>query len=169
MATYVTLEQAKDHIRVDFDDDDTYIEALLDVAETSVLNEIRGQITGAGTVTTNATVNLTGTDTTFTDFKAGDIIKVVGESSTRTISSVTIDTALIVTVAFSTSASGKAYTIEPSPLVSGVLPKPIYQAILLMVGQLYEQREPINVGNIVTKLPFTLEYLLAPYKNWVLK
>lgn len=169
MATYVTLEQAKDHLRVDFDDDDIYITDLVDVAEASVLNEIKGHIAGSGTVTTNGTINLTGdSDATFTSYKAGDFIKVDGETN-RTIAAVTSDTALSVTVAFSTSASGKTYIITPSPLESGVLPKPVYQAMLLMVGQLYENREPIINGTSTAKLPFTLEYLLAPYKNWVVK
>lgn len=101
MGIYVTLEQAKDHLRVDFDDDDTYIGDLIDVAETSVENEIG------------------------------------------------------VTLA--------------STLVSGVLPKPLYQGILLLVGHLYASREPVMVGVGVVKMPFTLEYLLAPYKTWTCK
>jgi 16S rRNA U1498 N3-methylase RsmE len=43
---YVTLEQAKDHLNlIDFDDDDVYIEDLIDVSEAAVLNEIRAQQT----------------------------------------------------------------------------------------------------------------------------
>lgn len=168
MASYVTLTQAKEHLRVDHSDDNAYIQTLLDVAETSVLNEIKGQAAGPGTVTTAGTTALTGLDTTFTDWVAGDIIKVSGETR-RTIAAITSNTALTVTVAFSTSASSLSYWIEESPLESGVLPKPIYQAILLMVGQLYENREPIVTGTITAKIPFSLEYLLAPYKMWVVK
>jgi hypothetical protein len=101
MGAYATLEQAKDHLRVDFDDDDIYIIDLIDVAEASVANEIG-----------------------------------------------------------STLASNE---------VGGVLPKPLYQAILLMVGQLYNSREPIIVGTGVVKVPFTLEYLLSSYKTWTCK
>lgn len=98
---YVTLEQAKDHLRVDFEDDDIYIETLIEVAEQSVANEI--------------------------------------------------GTTLL------------------SNEVSGVLPKPLYQAILLMIGILYEHREPVIAGVGVMKVPFSLEYLLAPYKTWVVE
>lgn len=101
MGAYVTLEQAKDHLRVNFDDDDIYIGDLIDVAETSVANEIG-----------------------------------------------------------STLASNE---------IGGALPKPLYQTILMMVGHLYNSREPVVTGVGVTKVPYTLEYLLAPYKNWVLK
>ena len=98
---YVTLEQAKDHLRVDFEDDDIYIETLIDVAEQSVANEI--------------------------------------------------GTTLL------------------SNEVGGVLPKPLFQAILLMTGHLYEHREPVIAGVGVQKIPFSMEYLLAPYKTWVCK
>jgi hypothetical protein len=95
---YVTLEQAKDHLRVDIADDDFYILELIAVSEAAVENEI--------------------------------------------------GTTLV------------------SNLVGGVLPKPLYQAILLMVGHLYATREPVMVGVSVVKCPFTLEYLLYPYKTW---
>ena len=37
---YVTIDQAKAHLRVDFEDDDNYITDLIDIAEMSVQNEI---------------------------------------------------------------------------------------------------------------------------------
>lgn len=101
MGVYVTLEQAKDHLRVDWDDDDIYIGDLIDVAETSIADEIG-----------------------------------------------------------STLASNES---------GGVLPKPLYQGILLLVGHLYASREPVMVGVGVVKMPYTLEYLLAPYKTWTCK
>jgi hypothetical protein len=101
MGAYVTLEQAKDHLRVDFDDDDLYIEDLIDVAETSVANEIG-----------------------------------------------------------STLASNES---------GGALPKPLYQGILFLIGHLYATREPVMVGVSVVKCPYTMEYLLAPYKTWTVE
>jgi uncharacterized phage protein (predicted DNA packaging) len=95
---YITLEQAKDHLRVDFDDDDQYIEDLISVSEQSVENEI--------------------------------------------------GTTLV------------------ANLQSGVLPKPLFQAVLLMIGHLYNSREPVIIGTGVVKVPFSLEYLLFPYKTW---
>jgi hypothetical protein len=101
MGAYVTLEQAKDHLRVDFTDDDIYIGDLIDVAEAYVANEIG-----------------------------------------------------------STLLSNES---------GGVLPKPLYQAILLLVGHLYNSREPIIVGTGVVKVPYTLESLVAFYKTWTCK
>lgn len=40
------------------------------------------------------------------------------------------------------------------------VPAKLKQAILLMVNHLYEQRSPVNVGNLVTKIPKTVESCL---------
>lgn len=62
-----------------------------------------------GTVATAGTVTLTGTGTFFTDYNVGDTILVSGET-VRTIATITSDTVLTVTVAFSTTASALTFT-----------------------------------------------------------
>lgn len=62
-----------------------------------------------GTVATTGTTTLTGSSTYFTDYNVGDRITVDGES-VRTIDTITSDTSLTVTVAFSNTASGKTFT-----------------------------------------------------------
>jgi hypothetical protein len=161
---YVTLEEAKDHLHIIDDEEDIYIGGLIEVCEDAVLNEVRASTAGVGTVSTSTTA-LTGSGTKFLDYKAGDVIRVDGETN-RTIATVTSDTALTVTVAFTNTASSLTFRVETTPLVSGVLPKPLKQAVLLMIGQLFAVREPVNIGNIVTKLPYTLDFLIAPYKSW---
>jgi uncharacterized phage protein (predicted DNA packaging) len=37
---YVTLDEVKAHLRIDFDDDDTYITELIDVAENAISVEL---------------------------------------------------------------------------------------------------------------------------------
>lgn len=44
------------------------------------------------------------------------------------------------------------------------VPEPLRQAILLLVGHFYENREPVNVGNIVTPLPFAVDALVFPFR-----
>lgn len=44
------------------------------------------------------------------------------------------------------------------------IPSPVYQACLLMVGNLYANRESISFTS-PSKMPFSFEYLLATYKN----
>jgi hypothetical protein len=62
-----------------------------------------------GTVATTGTTALTGTNTYFQDYRVGDKITVDGET-VRTIATITSDTALTVTVAFSNTASSKTFT-----------------------------------------------------------
>lgn len=51
-------------------------------------------------------------------------------------------------------------------VVSGsTIPIPIKQAVLLMVGNLYANREPVSFGSPVN-IPYTLEFLIAPYINY---
>lgn len=45
------------------------------------------------------------------------------------------------------------------------VPREIKQWMLLRIGVLYENRESVNVGNIVTELPF-VDRLLDPYRVW---
>jgi uncharacterized phage protein (predicted DNA packaging) len=46
------------------------------------------------------------------------------------------------------------------------LPAPIRHAMLLLIGNLYMNRENIAFGNC-SKIPFSYEYLLAPYKEYI--
>jgi len=45
------------------------------------------------------------------------------------------------------------------------IPLVIKHAILLMVGNLYANREPVSFGS-PQKVPYTLEYLLEPFINY---
>lgn len=166
MATYTTLVEAKAHLRVDFTDDDTYIAGLQDMVEQMVLAEISGTYTGEGSVTTAGAVALVGAETNFTDFAVGDVIKVEGETE-RTINAITTDTALTVSVAFTTSVADLAWEVKTGlPLVGGVLPLGLKQAMLLLIGNFYMLREPVTVGTAALEIPFGYKMLIAPYKNW---
>ena len=50
-------------------------------------------------------------------------------------------------------------------VVDGALPSAISHSILLMVGNLYANREPVAYSSVV-KVPYTLEYLLGLYKHY---
>ena len=47
----------------------------------------------------------------------------------------------------------------------GLLPSPIVHAMLLLIGNLYANREPVSYGTVV-KVPLSYEYLLGFYKNY---
>lgn len=85
--------------------------------------------TGPGTVATNGTTTLTGTDTEFlTTFEVGDIIKVANEG-TKTIATITNDTSLTISATFSTTASGLSYGLVDPP--SDVPSKKLEEQILI--------------------------------------
>lgn len=46
----------------------------------------------------------------------------------------------------------------------GSVPEPIRQAMLLLIGSWYEQRESVLIGQIPSELPFGVEALLASYR-----
>ena len=61
-----------------------------------------------GTVATSGTTTLTGTGTNFTDYRVGDKINVNGET-VRTIDTITSDTVLDVTVAFTNTVTSETF------------------------------------------------------------
>ena len=72
--------------------------------------ESEGSHTGLGTVETDGTITLTGTGTVFERaFVVGDTITVSGETD-RIVASITSDTELTVTAAFTNTASGLSFT-----------------------------------------------------------
>ena len=53
-------------------------------------------------------------------------------------------------------------TTSPHYTVAGEgVPDDLRQAILLLIGHWYENRESVNIGNIVNELPFTVEAILS--------
>lgn len=44
------------------------------------------------------------------------------------------------------------------------IPAPLRQAILYLTTHQYDVRSPVNIGNIVTEIPKTLDYALDPYR-----
>lgn len=62
--------------------------------------------------------------------------------------------------------AGYEPTTDSPPDLAGNVPEPIKAAILLMVGDMYENREERIVGAIVAELP-TVQRLLTPYRiSW---
>lgn len=102
--------------------------------------------TEPGTVTTAGTVTLTGSSTYFTDYNVGDTILVSGET-VRTIATITSDTSLTVTAAFSTTAGSLTFTrttVIDTAILTYNLPRTFFQ--------------PSDFGLITKTDTSTLEY-----------
>lgn len=52
--------------------------------------------------------------------------------------------------------------------IDGILPPSIIQAMLLLIGNLYQNREPVAFGT-VSEIPINYNYLLGLYKNYDVK
>ena len=53
---------------------------------------------------------------------------------------------------------------DNSPPDAGKIPEQVKQAIKLMVGHFYENRESVNIGNITSTIPFATDALLWPHR-----
>ena len=40
----------------------------------------------------------------------------------------------------------------------------IKQGILMLISHFYENREPVNIGNIVSSIPLTFEFIFEPHR-----
>lgn len=180
----VSLTEAKAHLRVNWDDDDTYIESLISVARLKV-----EEVTWRALVTQTVRMNLDA-------FPASSVIEVprpplqsitsitykLVDGSEETVSSddYVVDTdsepGRISLVSGATWPSDTLYPLAGVSItyVAGweivesvaSTPKPIKQAILLMIGHLYENREDVVIAmgvNIAT-LPRGADSLIHNYR-----
>jgi uncharacterized phiE125 gp8 family phage protein len=183
----ITLEQAKAHLRVDTDDDDDLIEALIDAAvESAELFQGRALVDQTWDLYLDAfpcsrweglrRVNQI-------EIRKPPLIEVAGvfylDSSgaeqTLSASLYTVDTAnepgrvvlksgswpTLPDLANAVRVRFRAGYLDQgvSPAVENV-PKSTKAAILIMIGDLYANRESVVVGQTVARIPWSAEWLL---------
>jgi len=120
-----------------------------------------------GTVATNKSTTVTGTDTKFTtELKVGDYIVIAGET-VRQVSGISSDTSLTVSVACSTTANDKTVTVKSQ------LDAPIYlgnaTGKFSLLGKPYTLLKPVTgdglsqcIGYVETKNTFVLDLKIEP-------
>ncbi len=175
----VSLAEAKAHMRVDFSDDDDLITALVVAARQQAENHTnrvlltqtwdwtldrfpctrtfevpRPPLQSVSSITYKDT---NGDEQTFSSSKylvdtgseRGRISLADGESWPATKAEINA-----VTIRFIAGYGDTAATV----------PQQIRQAILMMVGHLYEHRESVAAGVAATEVPFSTRALLGPYE-----
>jgi uncharacterized phiE125 gp8 family phage protein len=173
----LTLTEAKDHLRVTDTEDDTYITSLITVARKyieenyaiSIINQTwdyyqdnfmdeielpRAPLSSVTAVTyadtDGATQTLaTGVYTVDTDSTPGRIYEAY-DQTWPSVQSIPKAIKVRFVGGFSAAATG--------------VPVDIKQAILLMVGHWYENRENVLVGVNASELPLAVDSLLSPYR-----
>jgi len=180
----VTLAEAKEHLRIDssFTTDDSYITTLISVARAICENYVGFTLAANNDLEyyldkfpDNEVIYLFGVYR----IQAGVTISYYdtnGVSQTLSASKYSIDTYSIPSRIFlaqnesfpSTSEnipSAIKIAFEAGPQTSQELPRPIYQAILLTIGSLYENRQNVVVGGGKGyEIPQTAEYLMNPFR-----
>jgi hypothetical protein len=147
---FVDLETVKKHLQIDADytGDDNYLLMLISVAEQAVATHLDLNLTEYTDISTKVT---TQSNTSSPQLEA---IVIAGKVSLRQI-----NPAMIV------NEDTEVDEPQDTPDDTIELPAPIKQAILLMIGNLYANREPVTYGTVI-KVPYTLDYLLGLYKNY---
>lgn len=178
--TAVSIESAKKHLNVTHADDDSYIEALVEVATLKVESETSRRLMRQ---TSRYTI-----DTFPCDSARPLILPVHPIASINSVQYIdpqgatqTWDPAKYVSdlanePARLAPAFGQIFPITQYRLAAAWVnfdagytepedvPAPLLQALLLIVGTFYENRETIVVGSVVSEIPNAAEWLLRPYR-----
>lgn len=179
----ITLNEAKAHLRIDnsFTADDTYINTLISVSRNICENYV-GFILGHNTklhyyldafpdsevIYLYGVANLSSITIHYEDQNGNNqlLSNTYYNIDTNSIPSriFLIDTAIIPDTS-DNIPSAVNITIDAGPLAEYQLPKSLYQAILLTIGSLYENRQNVVVGGGKGyEIPQTAEYLMNAFR-----
>lgn len=177
----LSVADAKAHLRVDGSDHDAYVQALVAAAE--------ARLDGFAGVLGRALVTQTWRRS-FDCFPDGRLQRLplgplqsvssltyydtAGSSQTFSASSYHgVTDAIGPAIVLDDDATWPAIDDRPDAITvtwvcgygaASAVPGPIIQAARLLVGHWFENREAVNVGNIVSHLPLAVDSLIAPYR-----
>ena len=182
----VTVSEAKSHCRVDITDDDTLIGTLITAARQHVENVLRRALFtqtwdlvldewpwASGWITVPLAPLASVTSVTYYD--------TAGTLYTLAAASYTVDTVSEPgRIVLNDGYTWPSTSLRPANPIyvrfvagwstTGAIPQAIKQAILLLIGHWYENREALATSGAIPKqLPLAVDALLAPYRvyRWV--
>jgi hypothetical protein len=143
MSTFLTLAQAKSHLRVIIDDDNADISLKLDQAEAIVFGYLKNRPTSIATVTAGNPAVVT--TTVPHSLVTGATYTLAGTSTTPTLSgprvvTVTGPTTFTVPVNVTSGQSAAAGTVADPVFTSTTVQKAVQAATLLVLAHIYEHR-----------------------------
>jgi len=176
-STPITLAEAKAFLRVDsdYDDDDTYITSLISVATQVVEQYTRRRLI------TQTYIIYYDEFPPYIDLQIGEVASVVeiryydenNDLQRLPTNQYDVDTRVRPGRIYQSNTGDFPNTyerpnaIEVEFIVGGSasdVPAPIVQAIYIIVGRYYENRQDVVMGTQVNELPLMVEYLLTPYR-----
>ena len=176
-STVISLAEAKAFLRIDsdYDDDDNYITSLINVA-TGVVEEF----TRRRLVT--QTYNIFYDEfPPYIDLQIGDVASVTHVKyydtnnvlQTLAASEYDVDTKIRPGRIYQSETGDfpdtfeRPNAVEVEFVVGGAasdVPAPIVQAVYIIVGRYYENRQDVVMGTQVNELPLMVDHLLTPYR-----
>ena len=153
--SFVTLAEAKLHLRVDGTDEDALIGLYINAAEQSAVSLLDRGVYVDGTALTAAKAAAPGAlDTACAAYDAAiEAAKAMTDDALQAAATQTAENAWL-----------KACVTYRQTMDGIVVNDQIKAAVLLTVGRLYAQREDVVVGASVAALPNGAGYLLQPFK-----
>ncbi|TFJ92141.1 head-tail connector protein [Lentibacillus salicampi] len=155
----VSVDTVKDYLRIDYSDEDMLIQSMIGASVSHVETFIRRSLapkTYELTCEVSGLIKLPNPPVTSIEkvtiggHAINDYMRVPSEPNVLEI-----------------PCDDKNLTLEVQYIAGyNKLPKPIEQAVLLLISHFYENREAVIVGTSVVKMPFSVEALLYPYKGW---
>jgi len=175
--TPISLAEAKSFLRIDsdFDDDNTYITSLINVATSMVEEFTRRRLI-------TQTFNIFYDEfPPYIDLQIGEVASVThikyydtsNALQTLATSNYDVDTKIRPGRIYQSEDGDFPNTYERPNAVevefvvgasASDIPAPIIQAIYIIVGRYYENRQDVVTGTIVSELPLMVNHLLTPYR-----
>ena len=153
--SFVTLAEAKLHLRVDGADEDALIGLYINAAEQSAVSLLDRGVYVDGTALGVAKAAAPGElDTAIAAY----------ESAIAAAEALADETAKAASIQTAGNGLLRAKVAHRQAMDGMVVNEAIKAAVLLIVGSLYAQREDVVVGVPVAQLPNGAEWLLAPYR-----
>ena len=176
-STVISLSEAKAFLRIDsdYDDDNTYITSLINVATQVVEEFTRRRLM-------TQTYNIFYDEfPPYIDLQVGDVASVThikyydADNTLQTLAADQYDVDTKVRPGrIYESENGdfpntyeRPNAVEVEFIVGGTasdVPEPIKMAMFLIIGRYYENRQDVVTGTIASELPLMVDHLLTPYR-----
>ena len=153
--SFVTLENAKLHLRVDGTDEDALIGLYINAAEQAAIKALDRGVYVDGTALGVAKAAAPGElDTAIAAY----------ESAIAAADALADETAIAAAIQTAGNGLLRAKVAHRQAMDGMVVNEAIKAAVLLIVGHLYVNREDVVAGVSVAQMPNGAEWLLQPYK-----
>lgn len=178
-AAFVTTDEAKAHLRVDYDEEDTLITSLV-AAATGWIDGPAGWLGHSiGMQTLEARFEAFCGDEIRLPYgpvisPIGSIKYLDGDGVEQTFSSSSYTLLSDGRVRLNSGSSWPSLYDDPEAVrvryQAGytTVPEPIKQAILLLIGHWFHNREEVVTGTITAQLPMSAQALLSTFRRWPL-